>query len=831
MASKLQWYVAPVVVQGGGNPGGGGDGDPGGGGTDPGGGSTDLAPLGTISSKTWFSGQTNGTINAADFFVNNAGATYSNPDDSFPTGVTINAATGVITPAPIATQGSTTATVRAEKNGETADQMFTFSVIEAPVAGAIEWGWNPDEDLGTAGDWYVSAAVGVSGNGLTPATAKKTVTEARNLASSGQVIKVIGDGVKYRETVFGKNGLTIEGYGSDKPIITAAESMSGGWEQITQNIGDDAQRIGSALALSGNVWVWKNFDMELIAHTREGPRATSPSPRAMNIHENGERCLNCMYWEGQDLNDKYFSSRVQDWWDAESVGRNGSKIVSYTDPRVFAAMSDLQIMNCYFRGHCSNNTSFSTSIPSVDRSSNTWFVADTSRTYETSAKKNRYAMSNALPFLEEGQWGYWENGDETVDVYLWPRNPSAINDDSIEFSARTTVLDVNAVANVALRGVELRQSAGVGSNEGSLVLDFQSNNNTSGLAFEHCRFFGGNGESAIALSYADNLTIRRCSFYEVPSGWSHLGGDSPALTIGEIPEDTVFSTGNLIEQNHIRRCGSGSRNWTQAFCVIAHNRCEMMGLSAHANKQYCYEQNHNVLYWGNTYEDCDGYATWQEACAVYTAFCYITATRAGLPATNTSRCIQDQNNGTTPPCNWTTPTANQPVVPPPGSMDASILFNNACIPLAEVIAAGNFASNAMTLGKTDEANSNVTYEVINNLMHGISFGNKDQVVLFRNNYLTADGTNHASDVLVTPTGVWTDPANGDFSVRTTGEGAILRAATGFDLTSRINALKAKFPRFANWDYDAAGDVFDPASPPIGCFVNFDNYFVYRNKII
>src|SRR6056297_3577436 len=126
---------------------------------------------------------------------------------------------------------------------------ITFTSTIASTAG-ISWGWDATLDLGTTGDFYVDAATGDDGNpGTSTGAAFETIqagVDAANTAGGGTV-KIIGDGVKYREQVTMKSGadndnrVIVEGYGTDKPILTAGEPLTG-W---TACVSGDSTVVGS----------------------------------------------------------------------------------------------------------------------------------------------------------------------------------------------------------------------------------------------------------------------------------------------------------------------------------------------------------------------------------------------------------------------------------------------------------------------------------------------------------------------------------------------------------------------------------------------------------
>jgi hypothetical protein len=153
---------------------------------------------------------------------------------------------------------------------------------------ALNAGFQYTRDLGTDGDWFVSKT-GDNTTGTSPATAFRTIDQARIAASAGQTIRVIGNGAIYREAVnlTDKGGTSTSvvtkllAYGTDKPIISGAETLTT-WT-LCSSPTDDAV-LGAALAATGKVWKKTGLATTLFAGGTGGAGGTT---LAANLYQNG----------------------------------------------------------------------------------------------------------------------------------------------------------------------------------------------------------------------------------------------------------------------------------------------------------------------------------------------------------------------------------------------------------------------------------------------------------------------------------------------------------------------------------------------------------------
>ena len=310
--------------------------------------------------------------------------------------------------------------------------------------------------------------------------------------------------------------------------------------------------------------------------------------------------------------------------------------------------------------------------------------------------------------------------------------------------------------------------------------------------------------TAIWLVNVDNIIIRNVTVQHVQGcHGTFVSGDVNAPLSATDPSDTVDYQNNYILKSE----RSPFRFYTTRDAVVAYNRAKDCGLASHANKVNFYEQCSLILCWGNSWENCGGYATWQETSSIFWLFNHIPATKDS--EVNTSRSLQDQGNGTLAPNDYD------------GDPHQSYVVCNALIP--GPIATTGSASNGLAITKDNVPGSAMFYNVLNNLYNGNAVTDMGQISSWLNNWNTgAGGAIDPSDTQTTAAAVWTDPGNGDFSIRA---GAAFRSATGTSIATLIDTIIIpRFgDRFTRHDRDLAGATFAKASPPVGCLVDPDGY--------
>ncbi len=672
---------------------------------------------------------------------------------------------------------------------------FTIGVIStaAPSPGLLSQGWDDSLDLGTDGDLFVDAVNGSDSNdGLTIGTAKQTIGAAISVASAGDTIRVRTG--TYREQVTMASGASdanrteVFGYAAEKPIVTGADALTG-W--VACDSGDNS-RVGSNWAS-----MYKRTGLAKTAIAND-------EPICLNLHENGTKMDLCVGWDGDVVGDKFFFTNPKDFYTADSVNTSGGNIQSYVDSGVTGAYTSTQIENCLLIGHADPNVNFFTTVTGV--SGTTISIADTSQEYETNANRDNYCLVNLLPAMVQGEFGWWDNGDGTIDVYCWP-NDSANLTSNIEYSVRPHCFDISGESHITLKGLDLRQSAGFsGTRDGPAIGSYLFSSKYQNVTIEHCRVKGvfalGGGEAGITIRHTDNVKIHNCTIEDIQGGF----GIEFTADVNSPLSTTSFCEGMDLQFNKVTRsAGAAYRFYTCLDGVVAFNRAEGCGRAAHANKMNFYEQCDSILIWGNSFIDCDGYLTFQEASGLVWAFNFADAT--GASESNTSRTFVDQNNGTTPPNEYNG-----------GTLDMYVI-NNTFLPAP--VAISGTAENGMAVTDSNTANDAISFTVLNNLYHGHVVAEAGLIDAWSGNWNTGpDGIYTVGNISATPENVWTHPSIGDFSILAASP---IRSATGDSIQTIIDTvLKPLFSdRFSGWDMDALGNTFDDTSPPVGAVEGYD----------
>ena len=658
----------------------------------------------------------------------------------------------------------------------------------------LDLGWSTTLDLGTTGDWFVDATVGSSGDGTSLGTAFKTIAEAVAAASAGDTIRVKGG--TYRETVVPISGVDdanrtkLLAYGTERPVISAGEVLTG-WTQCT--VGDEPD-VGANYA-------------SLYKATVSTASIADGNALCLNIHEAGVKANQCVIWAGGDIDDKFYLGNNRDWYTADSVNVDGGgRILSYESATVTGLYTAAQIANGTLFGHTVPNEQFTSPISGV--SDTTITIADQTHTYEDNEFRDRFSIVNVLPAIEQGQWGAKDNGDGTTTVYLWPTDPANLTAD-IEYSVRGNCIDITFVNHVTIRGFECRMPAGYFDlRYGIGITAYGTGQDTENVTIEHCRVAGSLSyaeQPAVKLVRIDNLRLRNVTVDKAQGGFGFfLSGYNDRNDTAGI----VWFRDLDMQFNSVSRSEKAAyRFYTIRNAVVAFNYAEYCGYTAHANKMNFYERSHDVLIWGNSFVGCDGYITFQASSGLFFLF-----NEADGPLNSTdknSRVFVDQNTGAA--AYYSPPSSFLPANEDP---DLGVWFvNNTAKP--QPIALTGTADNAMSVTDGAAQNASVITYVLNNLAHGITVEAPTLIGQFEDNWTTGYGPAHTpNDVKASPTDVWVDPANGDFTIK---PDATIRAAKGTSIVSLIEGtLKPRYQdRFEGWTLDVLGQTFDPSTPPIG----------------
>lgn len=649
-------------------------------------------------------------------------------------------------------------------------------------------GWNPTIDLGTTGNLYVAPYGDDSATG-TQAAPLRTITAAAAQAQPGDVVKIRAG--KYREEILLGQEITLEGYGTEKPEITAAELIHG----FVQCDVADAVTLGSVLGAASSPVFKTTLQKADIEHG---------TILALNLYEAGQRLFPAT--DRSDVSDLFNDLNQETFHTADVFNQNGNgEILSITDPDIITSSrySEQQLLAADVLMFHFPSVIARVSITNVDFSTGTIDVSDLKTAQINGDDTRKYALTNIAPSLQPGTYFIRDLGAE-VEVFVWPHNPANI--DQIEFSARSKVINLDTSAqSVGLHGLHVSRASGANSGDGINIYKGDINNRTDNHSIQHVlssgNFNATTSARSIRLNYTANTVLRRITFYDL------MNGVGLFLNGGIIEKDGATITGlhpgekNLLEQCLFDTIGrTPFVAYHQFDLVFAHNLARKASLAAHANKTNTYEQCHNVLWWGNEFGlQVQGYLTWQEASAVTVAW---NCLPVYWPEGNDQRAIADQTNTT----------------PAPFANTNGHIFNNIVLPQIGNNNAGVSVSLANTL-------SDISMQVANNIVDSITAPARANPAydLFTSNAILRLGYDGAtqssgdfdmtSNVLAQDlTQTFTDAAAGDFSFV---PGSPVLDLIGHDMQAVVAQLATTYPHFTGFDRDYKNQLIDWAMLPVG----------------
>ncbi len=216
---------------------------------------------------------------------------------------------------------------------------------------SLTYGFLASRDEGTTGDWYVDASVSSSGAGTSPATAFKTIAEAISaLSADNQTIRVRNNGGsgKYRESVTAPRPVKIKGYATEKPIITAANTITG----FVQCTGADAAVLGS---LSPSA-IWKKSGIAKSVFAGSEVRAAHPYQDGVRLTPAIAWLPNPQYPDNQDATQQYLTSVSTLTYTFDPGGPNEEiRIEGYEFPSELHSYTQAQVETADILFHCKEN--------------------------------------------------------------------------------------------------------------------------------------------------------------------------------------------------------------------------------------------------------------------------------------------------------------------------------------------------------------------------------------------------------------------------------------------------------------------------------------------
>lgn len=567
------------------------------------------------------------------------------------------------------------------------------SFTTVPVVASLAYPDDPDNWRGRSSNisFDPTGAIIVDAAGSGSYT---TITAAMAAAVAGNTIAV-KQGV-YEEAFTMKAGVTLQGWNTDKPIISAQQAVTG----FTQCSAADASVLGTTLGVA-NSPIWKKTGILKSILSITDLLGLAPM-------ENWVPLFNAQ--DTADANNPDFQEDESRFYDIAADGgsytMSGIYIVGVTDNTVIKASkyTNAQLLAAKVRYFGKPNEIYISQITSADVSTGTIGFANTSKEVDGSGRK-RFALQNIAPAMVTGTYFYVDNGT-TFDLYVYPYNPLNIN--KITVAARKTIITIpNSGSDITIRGFQFMSPSGTAGPEGAAITKVSNGTKFSNLAIEHNLFVGSTNTAqlhygAIKLIACDNVLVQHNSFK-----WCGAHGFYPD---GSTKDDNV----STIRRNVFYRCGSaGAKAYRQWKYAYMHNYAIWCGYRAHGNLGNVYAGGVDAVWWGNDFLRCNGYLTSQNMSNASYCFNNIPCEDKyyANPSMRSNRKIDNQ-----------------------GVSGFCYVLNNSAFPVFTGLA--NWGHMAIYAG-----DPGLTIYIMNNIAHGISAPGDTQgtVALCKNNLVTHDG--------------------------------------------------------------------------------------------
>lgn len=419
-----------------------------------------------------------------------------------------------------------------------------------------------------------------------------TISAAMAAASAGNTIAVKA-GV-YPEAIAFKAGVSLQGWHTDRPILSAQQPVTG----FVQCSAADVGVLGSVLGVAGSP-VWKKTGML---------KSSVPVTDLLGLApmENWVPLFNA-----QDVADPSNPDFQEDESRFHNIAAHGgdyilsgTNIIGVTDGTVInsSRYTNAQLLAAKVRYYGSPNEIYIAQITSADVTAGTIGFANQSKVVDGTGRK-RFAIQNIAPAMVAGTFFFVDNGT-TFDLYVYPYNPANI--DKLTMVARKTIITLpNSGSDIAIRGFRFMGASGPGACEGTAITKVSNGAKLSNITIEHNEFVGGANTGqlhygAIWLVTCDNILIQHNSFK-----WCMAHGIFPN---GSLSDQNVCT----IRRNVFLRCGSASaKAYRQNKWAFVHNYAEKCGYRAHGNLSNVYAGGLDAVWWGNEFPWCNGYLTAQ----------------------------------------------------------------------------------------------------------------------------------------------------------------------------------------------------------------------------
>lgn len=529
----------------------------------------------------------------------------SDPDSLFSI---VSGVLNLVAPFDYETKTSHTVTIQAD-NGVGVPQQKEFTITVTDVAegtpSSSVMGFQADKDEGTDADLYVDNVNGDDSNdGTTVGTAFATANRALLFANSHDVISVRGLGGAYREqldthTIAGiKDNITFKAHGTEKPVFKGSVDLTGA---VICTSGDESV-VGANYA--------SIYKVENVPKTN----FVDDDPFNAALLEDDEFMTIAM---GRQPNPRFrtIESYNLDWLEAENVnttevwnpnlndGAGGwvTVIVSHQLDWL-SNFTKEQIENCDIRFHRAPNGATRVPVQSYDEATRTVTLERNpswhpwQQEYESNQYKDRFALVNLLPQMQKGEWGFFDNGDGTVNLYFWPSNVANVNT-AMEYCIFDTIFNIrNAVTN--LHSITVKNTSatqGVGSTTPVRMDGTNGSGDLGAITMDNCLLRNsmnkGDGYGLLYMRKHNGSVISQCTFENSRNAFGLF------LTGGNY-DSPDGQTRDVTFRNNIIQFADKSplRVYANENMVISDVWLLYSGLAAHANTGNVYEGGHKVIW-------------------------------------------------------------------------------------------------------------------------------------------------------------------------------------------------------------------------------------------
>lgn len=638
--------------------------------------------------------------------------------------------------------------------------------------------------LGTDFDYLVDPAGGGT---------HTTIAAANTAAVAGKVVAIKAG--TYYEAVTLKSGVTYQSYGADRPIVSAQTADLTGFVQCSAS---DAGVLGSVLGVASSP-VYKKTGLLKSTFPISNLRGLNVTEANMPIFAAQDRTDRSMLSDREDEETFYdpIANGGRYYMNGVAVTAANAPFNQIKDPTIInsSRYTDAKLLKADMWVFASPNETIKMSVIASDVANNLITLNSTQKTNADS--RARYAVGNIGFAMVAGSWFYVDNGT-TFDLYVYPRNVANIS--KIAYAARKSAftLPSGSPSNITVQGINFVGGTGTAYGEGSLIADVDNTNFSNNTKIENCRFtaienIGQLQFAAVHLARSNNHTIQNNTFeYCVAHGVWPTG-------------KSADQTGSLSRRNAYKYCGSaGIKAYSQNQFAQFHDYHFHCGYRSHGNLSNVYISGSDAMWWGNEWDECQGYLTCQDMYNPH-AFFNLAPTFNKRSPRKFGKFEDQGGRGTSYCCNNSAPPVEV------GPLDI-----------------GGCALDWGYAGKT-------CYEY-NNVAHGIPIpADQGGTVTAKNNLVTNSGysgsiggnlnaskfTGVAGQFDTTNvwntnlTAIFRDYPNKDY--RPASAASPLLTTAAFDITSIVNALKPTFPMVpaGDWNLDVFGNTINWGALKIG----------------